>query len=148
MMEREAINRTDDVKSAIRDYPRMRYIYDNSPDVAKEVHEAMISPGKTQPSELPAVQSSSEVDGKIPRLIDRLDSLQQQYYDAMLFISWFEPAWLHLQAVEREVLTEFYMSGNLRSGATYRLMSSLHKSAAWVDYNRRRSLRRLERHLY
>ena len=125
MTERRFPDRVSEAKAAIHDYPRMRFIIDNSPDVVKELYAEMLAPSKAKLPELPAVQTSGSGCGKLSSLIDRLDKLQTRYSDAVLFMAWFEPAWLCLTDIERQVLSEFYMSGNLKSGATYRLMNDL-----------------------
>lgn len=44
------------------------------------------------------------------------------------FLDWFEPGWHSLEDEERLILKEFYMTGNLKSGAGVRLQFKLNYS--------------------
>jgi hypothetical protein len=61
---------------------------------------------------------------------------------------WFEPAWRALTDDERLILSEFYMSGNQRSGATYRLMGLLNYSESHIERMRAKALSGLRQMLY
>ena len=51
-----------------------------------------------------------------------------RYLQSKEFLDWFEPAWNCLSEQNKNILKEFYMKGNLKSGAGTRLQFSLNYS--------------------
>lgn len=82
-------------------------------------------------------------EARLAAQLDEIDVLVERYRHAMEYRAWFQPAWDALSDNDRLILSEFYMSGNVKSGACARLEQRLHCSAATVDRNRSKALSRL-----
>lgn len=80
--------------------------------------------------------------------IDKLDILRERYSLAIEYMAWFEPAWANLTDAEQHVLSEFYMTDNRKSGATYRLMNELNYSESHIERLRSNALNHLRSLLY
>ena len=110
---------------AIKDYDKMKDIISVTPDKIKDAYDSMSSPKSPNLSGMPGGgHNPSATQDKIISQLDRIDSLKKRYDKAITYMSWFEPAWARLSNDEKLIVKEFYMSGNLRSGATYRWRNS------------------------
>jgi hypothetical protein len=137
------INKNAATISVMRDYKNMRFIIDNTPDEIIEVRGKMIAPSMPKMIEIPSsrtVQAGAEM---VSSHIDKLDVLRDRYAAAIEYLAWFEPAWKTLDDTERHFLSEFYMSRNLNSGATYRLMEEYRQSESHVERTRANALKHL-----
>lgn len=129
---------------AIKDYDKMKDIISVTPDKIKDAYDSMSSPKSPNLSGMPGGgYNPSATQDKIISQLDRIDSLKKRYDKAITYMSWFEPAWARLSNDEKLIVKEFYMSGNLRSGATYRLMEALHYSQRNVDRKRKKAIEHL-----
>ena len=122
----------------------MKDIISVTPDKIKDAYDSMSSPKSPNLSGMPGGgHNPSATQDKIISQLDRIDSLKKRYDKAITYMSWFEPAWARLSNDEKLIVKEFYMSGNLRSGATYRLMEALHYSQRNVDRKRKKAIEHL-----
>ena len=64
------------------------------------------------------------------------------------YLEWFEPAWNYLDAEKRLILREFYMTGNLKSGAGIRLQFQLNYSERQLHRIRGRAIQELSMLLF
>jgi len=71
------------------------------------------------------------------------DPVIKRYDTALKYMKWFLPAWNRLKEQDRDILKEFYMSGDLRSGATVRLQHKLNYSDRQIDRLRASALKEL-----
>jgi hypothetical protein len=71
------------------------------------------------------------------------DPVIKRYDVALKYMKWFLPAWNRLKEQDRDILKEFYMSGDLRSGATVRLQHKLNYSDRQIDRLRASALKEL-----
>ena len=134
--------------AAMQDYDSMRAIINNTPDEIKAVYTKMTSPRKANHSGAPSSRNPCAGAEKLAEQIDRLDILRERYGNAVEYMAWFEAAWGTLDDTEQHILREFYMSDNLRSGATSRLSEDLNFTERHVDRLRSKALRRLQLLLY
>ena len=142
------INKNAAVIAAARDYHSMRFIINNTPDEIKEVYEKMTAPRMANQTGLPPVRNPQSGADKLVAQIDKLDVLRERYGAAVEYMSWFEPAWSTLTDTEQQILSEFYMSNDLRSGATVRLMHKLNYSESHVERLRSNALKHLRMLLF
>lgn len=148
MIALKYINKNAATIAAIRDYENMRFIINNTPQEIKDVYAQMASPRVGKLSGMPSSRSSQSETEKIAAQIDKLDILRDRYCQAIEYMSWFEPAWSNLTDIEQQVLSEFYMTNNQKSGATYRLMNELNYSESHIERLRSNALNHLRCLLY
>jgi DNA-directed RNA polymerase specialized sigma subunit len=148
MIALKYINKNAATIAAIRDYENMRFIINNTPQEIKDVYAQMTSPRGGKLSGMPSSRSSQSGTEKITAQIDKLDILRDRYSQAIEYMSWFEPAWSNLTDIEQQILSEFYMTNNQKSGATYRLMNELNYSESHIERLRSNALNHLRCLLY
>lgn len=148
MIALKYINKNAATVAAIRDYNNMRFIINNTPQEIKEVYEKMASPRSTTLTGMPTARNLQAGTEKLTEQIDKLDILRERYSQAIEYMAWFEPAWSSLSDTEKYVLTEFYMNGNQKSGATYRLMEVFNRSERTVERLRSNALNHLRSLLF
>lgn len=85
---------------------------------------------------------------KLAAQIDKLDILRERYRQAIEYMDWFEPAWSSSTDTEQRILSEFYMTDNQKSGATYCLMDELRYSESHIERLRSNALNHLRSLLY
>lgn len=134
--------------AAIRDYDCMRGIAANTSDEIKELYQKMVAPRSQALTGMPLNPNPFAGQNKLVGQLDEVDMLTERYAAAISYLRWFEPAWLSIQETDRTILREFYMGGNLKSGATYRLMEELGKSESHVERMRSKALQQLKNMLY
>jgi hypothetical protein len=137
------INKKDAAIAAIGDYDNMRAIINRTPEETRALFDKMASPASSRLTGMPGARNPHAAEQKMTDGIDRLDILGERYCTAMEFMAWFGPAWETLSDKEQEVMSEFYGSGSLRSGANARLQRRLDTSEATIDRIRGRALSRL-----
>ena len=143
MIARKCTGNNAAVIAAIREYDNMRFLIDNTPGEIIEVYGNMTAPSMPKLTGLPTARNAQAGEDKLTAQIDSLDMMRERYSAAINFMAWFEPAWLFLPDTERRVLSEFYMSANQKSGATYRLMEDLGYSERHVERMRAKALSHL-----
>jgi len=148
MIALKYINKNAATVAAIHDYENMRFIINNTPQGIKDVYAQMTSPRGSKISGMPPARNLQAEADKMADQIDKLDILRERYRQAIEYMTWFEPAWSSLTDTEQRILTEFYMTDNQKSGATYRLMDFLNYSESHIERLRSNSLRRLTCLLY
>ncbi|GAB6174484.1 hypothetical protein JCM15765_39620 [Paradesulfitobacterium aromaticivorans] len=148
MIALKYINKNAATVAAIRDYENMRFIINNTPQEIKDVYEQMISPRSPKLSGMPSIRNPQAGTDKLAAQIDKLDILRERYSLAIEYMAWFEPAWANLTDAEQHVLSEFYMTDNRKSGATYRLMNELNYSESHIERLRSNALNHLRSLLY
>lgn len=148
MIASKYINKNAAAVAAIKDYNNMRFIINNTPQEIKDVYEKMASPRSPKLSGLPTARNLQAGADKLAEQIDKLDILQERYRQAIEYMVWFEPAWSNLTDTEQRILMEFYMNGNQKSGATYRLMEEYNYSERTVERLRSNSLNHLRSLLF
>lgn len=148
MIALKYINKNAATVAAIRDYENMRFIINNTPQEIKDVYEQMASPRGPKLSGMPSVRNPQGGSDKLAAQIDKLDILRERYSQAIEYMTWFEPAWSSLTDTEQHILSEFYMTDNQKSGATYRLMSELSYSESHIERLRANALNHLRSKLF
>jgi hypothetical protein len=134
--------------AAIRDYRAMCVIIDSTPEEMRDIYEDIESPVAARITGMPKVKDPQSGQRAVDAAIDNLDILRARYTEAAEYMRWFEPAWKALTEDERLILSEFYMSGNQRSGAAYRLMGILNYSESHIERLRSKALSALRQMLY
>lgn len=148
MIASKYINKNAAAVAAIQDYNNMRFIINNTSQEIKDVYEKMTSPRNLKLSGMPSAHNPQAGTDKLADHIDKLDILRERYTQAIEYMAWFEPAWANLSDTEQYILSEFYMYGNQKSGATYRLMDELNRSERTVERLRSNSLNHLRSLLF
>jgi hypothetical protein len=134
--------------AAIRDYRAMCVIIDSTPQEMRDIYEDIASPVSARITGMPKRHDPQAGQKSVDSAIDELDILRARYVEAAEYMRWFEPAWTALTEDERLILSEFYMSGNQRSGATYRLSGILNYSESHIERMRSKALSSLKQMLY
>ena len=134
--------------AAIRDYNDMRAIINNTPADIKNLYDQIISPRSTMITNMPRTKNAHASEDAIVKSLDKLDIIQERYRQAVEYMAWFESAWATLTDEEQLILTEFYASGDLRSGAGVRLEVKLNYGHATIDRLKFKALSRLALLLY
>ena len=129
--------------AAVRDYGDMRSIINTTPEEIKALCGRMSDPKAANLTGSPGARDPQSGEKKLIEQIDQMDVLQERYRQALEYMAWFEPAWGTLTDTERTVLTEFYASGNQRSGANARLQIKLNFAEAQIERIRSKALSRL-----
>ena len=129
--------------AAIQDYDNQRAIINTTPEEVKAVFDKMAAPMSARLTGMPGARNPQAFEKKMVDGMDRMDLLHERYGSAAEYMAWFGPAWETLSDREQAVLTEFYASDNLHSGASARLQSRLNFSQAQVDRIRSKALSRL-----
>lgn len=148
MIALKYINKNAATVAVIRDYENMRFIINNTPHEIKDVYAQMTSPRGPKLPGMPSVRNSQAGGDKLAAQIDKLDILRERYSQAIEYMTWFEPAWSSLTDTEQRILTEFYMTDNQKSGATYRLMDELSYSESHIERLRSNALNNLRSKLF
>jgi len=142
------INKNAATVAAIRDFNNMKFIINSTPQEIKEVYEKMTSPKNTVLTGMPTARNLQAGTDILTEQLDKLDILRERYSQAIEYMEWFEPAWSNLSEMEKYILKEFYMNGNQKSGATYRLMEVLNRSERTVERLRSNALNHLRSLLF
>ena len=142
------INKPSATILVLQDYTTMREIINITPQETKELYDRMLSPGSWTMTGLPASWNPQAGEERMINCLDTLDVIQERYRQAVEYMSWFEPAWATLSNVEQQILREFYMGDNRRSGASARLQLELNYSEAHVERLRHKALSRLSHLLF
>lgn len=142
------INKPSATILVLQDYSTMREIINITPQETKELYDRMLSPGSRTMTGLPASWNPQAGEERMIKCLDTLDVIQERYRQAVEYMSWFEPAWATLSNVEQQILREFYMGDNRRSGASARLQLELNYSEAHVERLRHKALSRLSHLLF
>jgi len=137
------INKPEAAIAAIGDYTNMRSIINNTPEEIKAVYEKMASPKASVLSLVPGSRNPLSALERVTDQIDQLDVLRERYSHAVDYMAWFEPAWGTLTYTEKLVLSEFYGSGNLRSGANARLQHRMNYSESHIERIKNKALARM-----
>ena len=142
------LNKPSATVAALQDYSTMREIINITPQETKALYDRMTSVGGRPLTGIPTSWNPQAGEDRLIKSLDTLDVIQERYRQAVEYMSWFEPAWATLTDTEQTILREFYMNGNLRSGANIRLQQSLNYSHAQVDRVRSKALARLAHLLF
>jgi len=134
--------------AAVRDYNNMRAIINNTPDDIKSLYDRMVSPRSSRMTGMPRVNNPRVGEDIIVKSLDKLDVMQERYRQAIEYMAWFESAWGTLTDTEQTTIREFFMTGDLRSGATARLMYKLDYSERQVFRIKETALKRLSHMLF
>jgi hypothetical protein len=148
MIALKYIDKSSAAIAAIRDYRAMCVIIDSTPEEMRDIYEGMASPVAARITGMPKAKEPQAGQRAVDAAIDSLDVLRARYMEAAEYMRWFEPAWAALTEDERLILSEFYMSGNQRSGAAYRLMGILNYSESHIERLRSKALSALRQMLY
>ncbi len=148
MIALKYINKNAATVAAIRDYENMRFIINNTPLEIKDVYAHMTAPRGPKLSGILSARNPQAGADMLAAQIDKLDILRERYSQAIEYMAWFEPAWSSLTDIEQRILSEFYMTDNQKSGATYRLMDELSYSESHIERLRSNALNHLRSLLY
>ena len=137
------------VAEALKDYPGMEFIIQNSGDIEKELRESMASLPSAAPAGTPRGQNPKGGEARLAAQIDAIDVLKERYRSALEYMEWFKPAWESLTEDDRFVLTEFYVqNGDSREDSVGNICDRflIERSSAYNKKNR--ALARLTNLLY
>ena len=134
--------------AAIRDYKNMEVIIENTPEKIKNIYEDMLCIKAININDLPQKTNINYQEDKIVKSLDAIGILQQRYENALEYMKWFKPAWNSLNELELDILREFYLSDNLRSGACSRLSRKYNYSQSQIDRKRSKAVYKLSRILF
>jgi len=137
------LNKPSATVAALQDYATMRDIINITPQETKELYDQMISVGSRPLNGLPTSWNPQAGEERLVKSLDTLDVIQERYRQAVEYMHWLEPAWATLSDMEQTVLREFYMSDNLRSGASARLQEKLNFSERQIQRIREKALKRM-----
>ena len=130
--------------SAIKDYNDMEFIINNTPDDIADVRSKMTTAKTPTVSDMPKGTPDPHAgEARLAAQLDELDIIKERYRRALEYMEWFRPAWEELAETERIILTEYYMAGNQKSGATKRLELRLNYGHSQIDNLRSKALSRL-----
>lgn len=142
------LNKPSATVAAMQDYSTMREIINITPQETKELYDRMVVVGSRRITGVPSGWNPQAGEERLVKSLDTLDVIQERYRQAVEYMGWFEPAWATLTDTEQMVLREFYMDGNLRSGATARLQERLSYGHSQIDRIRSKALARLSHLLF
>ena len=142
------INKRDAVVSAVKAYRNMEAIIENTPDEVREQELSMVSPRASRLSGMPSSPNPKGGEQRIVSLINNIDTSRERYRQALEYMEWFVPAWNTLTDKESTILSEFYMSENLRSGATKRLSELLSYSHSHIERLKNKAITQLAHLLF
>lgn len=125
--------------SAIRDYNSMKNIIEKTPEGIKEVYNRLINPAEAA-LEASVNDNVYRCGSKVEKAPENIDLIKDRYDKAREYMGWFMPAWTGLTKRDQKILQEYYMTGNLRSGASIRLQHELNYSERQIDRMRASAL--------
>ncbi len=134
--------------AAIRDYKNMEVIIENTSQKIKNAYEDMVSIKAITVNDLPQRTNMNYQEGKIIKSLNKIDLLKERYKIAEEYMEWFKPAWKSLNELEQDILKEFYLSDNLRSGACFRLSCKYNYSQSQIDRKRSKAICKLSKVLF
>ena len=134
--------------NVLRDYDYMKNVVSSVPDTLKEEYSKTFKPASAQISDSPKTHNPLATETRIINYLDKLDVLQERYFQAVEYMRWFSTAWATLTDTEQNILREYYMGGNQRSGANFRLQDKLSYSEPQIERMRKRALNRLSTMLF
>jgi hypothetical protein len=129
--------------NVIGDYGNQRAIIDTPPEEIKASFDRPATPASSRLTGMPRSHNPHAAEERMADGIDQRDLLRDRYSEALEYMAWFEPAWKTLTDTERTVLSEFYASENLKSGACTRLQRVLNFGEAQIQRIRGKALSRL-----
>lgn len=108
----EIIRRYFDKRSAtinaIKDYPTMKWIIDNTKEDVLNAWEDMTSPKGLNFESIGGTNNPKAGEDRIVKLIDKVTLYEERFNSAKKYMDWFKPAWENLNEDDRFVLTVFY----------------------------------------
>lgn len=93
--------------AAIRDYDCMLAITENTPEVIKCNYERLSMTGNACFDGMPKADNPRALESKWADGLDKLEKLHARYRKAAAFVMWFEPMWLALSELERDLLKTY-----------------------------------------
>lgn len=94
--------------NAIKDYPTMKWIIENTKEDVLNAMEDMTSPKGVSYDSIGGVNNPKSGEERIVKIIDKVTLYEDRFNSAKKYMDWFEPAWNNLTEDDRFVLTEFY----------------------------------------
>jgi len=134
--------------AALKDYENMKIIISTTPQEIKQQYENMTSIGSPKFDNMPKALDNHAGENKVVHALDKIDVMAEKYRQAVEYMGWFETAFLILNEEERMILSEFYMQGNQKSGASARIEVKMNYSPRQIERQRQKSLERLMFNLY
>ena len=127
MIEWKYIDKDATTISVLKDFHDMKQIYDNTPpEIKAYCSSCFLKMGQH------LFYGYIQIDVQILRFLQAFE-----------YIHWVDPAWKSLPETERRILYEYYMTGNVRSGASARLQQLLNYSDRQIERMRSISLKHL-----
>jgi hypothetical protein len=117
-------------------------------DELRRIDDVMSAPVAGDISRTPSIHYAHTGEDRIVGLIDRKTAVQLRCEKARDYIDWFEPAWMVLNREERDVLSEFYLSGKTYIDAKESLENKLAVTERTVEHGKARALEHLSEVLY
>ena len=137
------LNKYSATITALQDYSSMRYLLNITPQEIKDVYDKLYYPRSARPAGMPSAHDPASGEETLVNSLGAIDVLQERYMQTVEYLRWFEPAWSMLTNMEKEILKEFYLGSNRRSGANARLQKKLGYSKQHIERLRAKALSRL-----
>ena len=137
------LNKYSAAITALQDYSSMRYLLNTTPQEIKDVYDKLYSPRSARPAGTPSTHDPKSGEDSLIHSLGAIDVLQERYMQTVEYLRWFEPAWSIMTNTEKEILKEFYLGSNRRSGANQRLQKKLGYSERQIGRLRAKALSRL-----
>ena len=124
--------------SAIKDYPSMKFIINNTDEKIRNENHKMVSIGSPRMDGMPSVHNPNANEERILKGIEEIDILKERYRQAEEYMNWFVPAWKQLTDEEQDLLETFYQTDFQTSTAVYEICDkySVERSTAYNRKNR------------
>jgi len=142
-----AYEKTSEVISAIKKYDSMRDIIANTPSEISEQYDRLSSPRTPKMDGMPRTHNPQSGEEFLVNGLDLINSMQERFRRAQVFVAWFEPMWNALTVEERKLL-ESYKHTDICDGAVGDLAQELRYSVRHLRRVRQKALHRLEILLY
>jgi len=142
-----AYEKTSEVISAIKKYDNMRDIVASTPDEIKAHYDRLTAPHTPVLDGMPKTHNPNSGEVRLVNGLDLINTIQERFRNAQLFVEWFEPMWNALSTDERRLL-ETYKHTDVYAGSIAELTSEFSYSSRQLRRVRQKALRRLEILLY
>jgi len=124
---------------ALRDYPKMRQIIDNTEAEIRQAEEDMAGVSSPRLDGMPGKANPQAGEDRMIRGIEEIDVLRERYRRALEYMDWFLPAWNALSEDDRFVLEAFYGDENEYGTGAAEVVESrfaIERSSAYRRKNR------------
>lgn len=105
------VNRQTAAINALKDYHNMECIIETTPQELRELEDEYPRPSSARVDGIPGVFNPKAGEDAIIRHIERIDTRKRKYYQALEYMTWFNPVWETLSEDERWILETTFLQG-------------------------------------